>query len=146
MPSEIEDGLFLGNQTDAKDASGYDLVINCTTDIPFAAHVHESARLRVPVKDCNEQREQFTFVDNLISTNLIARMDGILKKDGKVLVHSFMGQQRSCAVVAAYLMYKKHWDMYTALAYIKTKRPYFEHYINFFVALNMLDMHFKKLR
>lgn len=146
MLTEIEHGLFLGSQTDAKNASNFDLVINCTPDVPFASDVPETSRIRIPLCDNNEYREQVVLFGSLIDNNILKRIDDVIGRGGKVLVHSFMGIQRSCAVVAAYLMYKKHWDYYTALAYIKTKRPSFEQYVNFHVGLTMLHTYFRKLR
>ena len=57
-----------------------------------------------------------------------------LSYDLKVLVHCSQGIQRSCAVVACYLVKYKNMDVLESINFIKQKRP-----IAFFGAINFLD-------
>lgn len=46
------------------------------------------------------------------------------KKGYKILVHCVAGRQRSCAIVAAYLMRYKYYSIGDAVYFIKSKRPF----------------------
>jgi len=53
---------------------------------------------------------------------LVKLIDFYLSDNKQVLVNCFAGISRSATIVIAYLMYKNKWDVYTALAYVRSKR------------------------
>lgn len=97
---EIIPRLYLGNAQDAEyNKNYYTHVVNCTVDIPFFI----GKGLRIPVHD--SQEEQDAMLEML--PNVMLYIDYVLSKDDqKILVHCFMGRQRSAAVIAAYLLWK----------------------------------------
>lgn len=97
---EIIPRLYLGNAQDAEyNKNYYTHVVNCTVDIPF----YIGKGVRIPVHDSTEEQE--TMLEML--PNVMMYIDYVLsKEDQKVLVHCFMGRQRSAAVIAAYLLWK----------------------------------------
>ena len=61
-------------------------------------------------------------------------MDYYIRNKRSVLVHCSMGIQRSCALVACYLVKYNGWTPTEAINYIKSKRP-----IAFFGNINFLE-------
>jgi dual specificity MAP kinase phosphatase len=71
--------------------------------------------------------------------SVLESIDGVLKNDGRVVVHCRAGQQRSAAVMAAYLM-RKGILLDDAIKYIKTKKKdAFLHSVNFMPALKIFE-------
>lgn len=99
---EIIPRLFLGDVEDARhEWMNYTHVMNCTVETPF----YTSKGLRIPLKDI--PTEQHCMLDQLPHAMLY--IDYVLSKtDSKLLVHCFMGRQRSAAIVAAYLLWKNY--------------------------------------
>ncbi len=130
--TEIIKNLYLGNKNDAIVMSDIGLVINCTTDIQF--YSEENTHIRIPVLD-NGNFEEHTKLYNLIEDGYIfAIMDNFLSENKKVLVHCRFGQQRSCAVVACFLIWKYNLDPFDAISFIKSKRRQ-----AFFGSVNFFD-------
>ena len=140
-PTEIEERLFLGGQADSLVA--YDLVINCTTDIPFAFGLPTQSCLRVAIKDNGDLAQQHLLYDALINSDMLQQIKLHLGIGDSVLVHCRMGQQRSSAVIAAYLMYSRNIDVHTAVCIVRERRPesFFGGHINFIEALEKLQLH-----
>lgn len=115
--TEIIPNLFLGDYKDSITLES-DLVVNCTPDLPFHGKKKE---LRLPVRDNDDDSQQ----DILFSLlpNIIDAIDEALANNQRVLVHCRAGQQRSAAVVAAYLMSLQRCSAYEAITFIKSKRP-----------------------
>lgn len=95
----VSPGLFLGDERASRLGASYDLVVNCTTDLPFAPDVPPSAQVRIAVKDNGDPRQQAIMRDAL--PHALRRVRAALLGGGAVLVHCRMGQQRSAAVAAA---------------------------------------------
>lgn len=118
--SEIIKNLYISDkhhvpflQTD------YDLIVNCTPDIPFPI-IHKSA-IRIPVYD------HPTFAEDMYmeikKKNVLETIHSHLQRDNTVLVHCHAGMQRSCAVVACYLVKYHKYLPDQAINYIKERRP-----------------------
>lgn len=97
------------------------LVINATNDVTFNRKL-KSINVRVPVDD-----DLTKFSNNILSNNL-EKVTQIIKthldNGFVVLVHCVAGRQRSCAIVAAYLMKYQNLSITEAVEFIKRKRPY----------------------
>ncbi len=112
---EIIPRLYLSNYTDAKSVPWDFFVINCTKDLPMVKSKHGT---RLSVND-DLRKESI----DIMRKNIPLMIKYIDEYPGDVLVHCAAGQQRSAAVIAAYLMNKKGMSMEEAIKYIKSKKP-----------------------
>lgn len=120
MASLIVDGLFVGGVADAgQHAEEYDAVVNCTPDVPFFDTAASCERLRIPV--CDTLAENPTLTPELLR-EAIAFVSAHLQAGRRVLVHCIAGQQRSPAVVAAYLMVTRSLDVEAAIEFVRSRR------------------------
>ena len=129
---EILPRLYLSNYPDAvKETPPRTFVVNCSKDLPFVSDYG----VRIPIDDDLSDEAMHGLLTSLPS--VLESIDGVLKNDGKVVVHCRAGQQRSAAVMAAYLM-KKGMGMQQAINYIKMKKKdAFLHSVNFMPALKI---------
>jgi protein-tyrosine phosphatase len=65
--------------------------------------------------------------------NVLEKIHYSIMSEEPVLVHCFAGMQRSCTVVACYLMKYYYMTPYDAIMYIQSKRP-----VAFFGNVNFL--------
>jgi len=116
--TEIVPRLFLGGVVDAnRSASAYDAVVNCTPDFPFyGASAH---RLRVPVLDNDPANAA---MQPSMLREAVAFVRDHLAAGRTVLVHCVAGQQRSPAVVAAYLVDHFHLTVDEAIEFVRKRR------------------------
>lgn len=116
---EIVPGLWIGSEADSWDAGDYDLVVNCTRDLPFDDALNATQTYRIPIWDSPDEGE--TLLKHLPIA--VRAIDQVLsRKDQKVLVHCRAGMQRSAATVAAYLMFKYNLTARDAMAYVRSKK------------------------
>ena len=124
--NEILPNLYIGNI----DSINYpfDFVVNCTKDIP----IKNLYAIRLPVNDTPEEAKKL--FDYINQSNVLEKIHNNLQQKRKVLVHCFAGMQRSCAVVACYLV--KYFDMTpdTAIHYIQSRRI-----VAFFGGVNFMN-------
>jgi hypothetical protein len=116
--------LWLGNLKAAADdgwlkRENVTVVFNCTKTLPFSDVV--PIRYRVPVDDNLEPQEIQFMIDSAedIAYNILKEY----KKGHTILVHCHAGMQRSAASVALFLMLWLQMKPYTAMEFIKSKRP-----------------------
>jgi hypothetical protein len=117
--SRISDNLYIGNIDSLKDDYKFDVIINCTKHIPFTT-IPSIKSIRIPINDTpieNDNLLRYVKEYDVLQIIHQARLDG-----KNVLVHCHAGMQRSCAVVAMYLIkYYKLTDE-NAIKVIKNKR------------------------
>jgi Dual specificity phosphatase, catalytic domain len=155
---EILDNLFLGGENALLIDVSYDLIINCTKNNPVPTYwtvdgsgkaAEVSGRfagtggerecqnyIRLPISDDPDQADvlyRLLKTHHVLETIHEARM-----QNQRVLVHCFAGMQRSCAVVACYIIqYSGRMPSSIihppekVIQFIKSKRP-----IAFFGAVN----------
>lgn len=119
---QIIRNLWIGSQGDSQDGSFFArhnirLVVNATGTIPFL-DLPDVQTLRVPVDDDITHNE-------LMLRHLpvvVLAMDDVLKHGHGVLVHCHAGMQRSAAVVAGYLMWKKGMTADQALEFVNRRK------------------------
>jgi len=114
---EIVPRLFLGNAASPK-TQHFALVVNCTRDIPFEPHV---SGIRLAVNDHPNQSLQLLAL--MEETHILERIHRTITSGHPVLVHCFAGMQRSCAVVACYLMRYHQMTAMQAVSFIRGQRP-----------------------
>lgn len=119
MPKyEIVPHLYLASFADTKEFEGSDVfVINCTKDLPMVQTKGGGTRLYVDDHPSSEQTMSSSL--NL----MVSYIHDHVSQGKDVVVHCFAGQQRSAAVVAAYLMKHKGMTKEQAIKFIKTKKP-----------------------
>lgn len=119
MLYEIVHGLYLASFNDVigdKERVESAYVINCTKDFPM---VHTNS-MRLSVNDDLSQESYSIMHANL--PNLMLIIDNKLKNNVPVVVHCAAGQQRSAAVVCAYVMWKTCMKLEEAIGYVKSKK------------------------
>jgi len=129
---EIIELLFLGNAMSVNSRQ-FDMIVNCTkeSEVSFPTN-YEALCVRISIKD--DPQESNKLLSDIDETKILEQIDWNLKNKRSVLVHCVMGIQRSCAVVACYLIKYYKMTPVEAIAYIKSKRP-----IAFFGNVNLLQ-------
>ncbi len=137
--SEIIPNLYLGGDIDARTIQDANLVINCTTDIPFYTN---SNTIRIPIKDNGDFLQQKKLIECIEDDQVFSYMNEFLNLNKKILVHCRYGQQRSCAFVVCFLIWKYNMDIFDAIAFVKTRRQE-----SFFGSVNFMDAikHYSKI-
>jgi dual specificity MAP kinase phosphatase len=111
---EILPELFLASFNDVRLA-GFDtndyFIVNCTRDLPMLG----PRGARIPVDDAPSQNNQMFQYFPLIVRKIRER----LVAGDAVIVHCRAGQQRSAAVIAAYLIRYNGMSKNEAIAYIR---------------------------
>lgn len=102
---QVLNRMWVGSAADARDkaflhSNNIGLVVNCSKTIPFVSE--DILGHRVSVDD--DSRYNDTMLRYLPSA--VRAIDEALLSGKSVLVHCYAGIQRSCAVAAAYIMYK----------------------------------------
>lgn len=131
---EIIDNLYIGNSLSI-ESDQFDLVVNCTreNEVPFPTTYSPNC-IRISIRD--DPFESNYLLAILRDTDVLQRIDNTLKDNKKVLVHCSKGQQRSCAVVACYLIF--YYDIMPdeAIRLIRSRRPIaFFGSVNFYSAI-----------
>jgi dual specificity phosphatase 12 len=119
---EIVRNLWIGSEGDSGDRSFFKkhnirLVVNATKNIPMRLP-SEVRGYRVPVDDAREDND--TMLRHL--PLVVLAIDEVLSYDQGVLVHCRAGMQRSAAVVAAYLMWKRGMTTNEVLEFINSRK------------------------
>ena len=127
---EIVDYLFVGNYK-TLELQKFDMIVNCTKNIYFPTHYNVMC-IRISVNDSPDECNKLLYEIN--NTLVLEHMNYYIRNKRSVLVHCSMGIQRSCALVACYLIKYYGWTPTEAIEYIKTKRP-----IAFFGNINFLE-------
>ena len=138
--NEITPHLYVGNKYAIADVYLFDLIINCTQDIPFPSkeiqNKYKQEYIRIPIKD--DPFDADKLYDILEEQNILETIKKYFSQNKNVLIHCNMGQQRSCAVCACYLL--KYNDLnyneigLNVIENIKKKRP-----MAFFGGINFID-------
>lgn len=119
---QIIKGLWIGSEGDSSNPSFFHrhnirLVVNATASIPIRAP--DGVRsYRVPVDDTPEDNE----IMLRHFPTVVLMIDEVLSHGHGVLVHCRAGMQRSAAVVAAYLMWKRRLTANQAFEYINKRK------------------------
>lgn len=117
--NEIVDNLFLGNKNAAESHSDlFSLIINCSKDIPFSKQCKQG--IRIPIND--DPGEVINLLNYMKNTTILEQIHTTRTNKQPVLIHCFAGMQRSCAVVACYLIKYYRAPPLLAINFIKRKR------------------------
>ncbi len=127
---EIVEYLHVGSARALQSSCAFSMIVNCTADIPFPQHCANC--IRIPVHD--DPAESTKLINLVETTQVLAKMHASILEKRPVLVHCFAGQQRSCALVALYLIAYHHMTPDQAITHIKRKRR-----IAFFGQINFAE-------
>ena len=141
---EIIPGLWLGEKEISENIQFYkdnniDIVINCSTDLPFINIDIEKLRLKVNDNLKNEEilkmYQNLNYITKYINDNLL------LCKN--ILVHCYAGKQRSATVIIAYLIRYGNINLEKSIELLKSKKEdVFTPTINF---INSLKQFYKDI-
>jgi len=136
--NEVVPYLYIGNKYATTDVYLFDLIINCTLDLPFPPEaiqkIYKQEYIRIPIKDDPFEAERLYNI--LEEQNILDTIKKYISQNKNVLIHCNMGQQRSCAVCACYLLKYSNLDISISdvIENIKNKRP-----MAFFGGINFID-------
>lgn len=116
--NEIIPNLYIGNYQSLKNATKFKMIVNCTTHIPFPITINID-HVRVAIDDHEDQSAELL----QYAPNAIEKIHDTLQQNKSVLVHCHAGMQRSCTVVAMYLMKYYKMKLSDAITFIRSKRP-----------------------
>jgi len=116
---QILPNLYIGNFRAPDYTSNFDVIVNCTRDIPFS-NSSKIQYIRLPINDDPAETQ------NLLekAPDILERIRDALENRKRVLVHCYAGMQRSCALVAMYIM--KYYQVVSpsaSMKFIKANRP-----------------------
>ena len=124
---KIMDYLYIGNIESLKDADKFSLIVNCAKELDC---VRDTNCIKIPVHD--DPGESDKMLRYLHELNIFEKMNESITQKKPVLVHCYAGMQRSCAVVACYLVRQYNITPERAVEFIKRHRPIAFHYrVNF---------------
>jgi protein-tyrosine phosphatase len=122
--NQIVDFLYVGGiQSSETNYKDFGLVVNCTKNI--CEHV------RIPINDYTEECDRFLVL--MKETYVLHKINKCILDGIPVLVHCHAGAQRSCALVACYLMKYQHMTLDQAMNHVRKQRT-----IAFFGGANFL--------
>ena len=147
--SKIRDGLFLG-----------DVVAGTTLDIVLEfkiSHMINTSSSQIPsqftsigVKYLNlawpeHPSLNIPFIKDELVTKIVNFIDGCLRNGDGLMIYSYKGQNRCCAVILIYLMRKYFWSLQKSKEYLlikkqdmKLSKNMLEHLINYENHLNKI--------
>ena len=124
--------LFIGNISASKSISDFDLIVNCTNEVPFTKG--SKSCIRIPLNDTPRESHLLFYILTQIQTDILLKIHQYVLRNSPVLVHCYAGMQRSCAVVACYLIKYHNLTPIQSIEFIISKRP-----IAFFGKVNFLQ-------
>lgn len=134
-------GLYLASWSQVQQATGQCYVINCTRDLPMVL----PDGLRIAVDDDLSPEALGSFLEALPDT--VQKIHETLSRGQQVVVHCQAGQQRSPAVVAAYLMAFRDMSLAESMAFVRERKAdAFFWKANFLPALEAFEAHLKRNR
>lgn len=99
--TEIIPNLWLGDRDDARQIDLYNVIINCTTELPF--YHTNTTNIRINVRDNGDIKQIDIFKNEIL--DVIKTIHQHITQNQKVLVHCGAGQSRSPTTIACYLLY-----------------------------------------
>lgn len=113
---EIIPNLYIGNYRSPEYSTQFDLIVNCTKHLPITSY----NTIRISVDD--HPSETQSLVKQVRESRVLEKIHQSLFDNKGVLVHCHAGMQRSCAVVAFYLLKYFNASPEDVIQYIRAKR------------------------
>jgi hypothetical protein len=115
--AEVINNLFVGSANSVSSMLKFSLIVNCTKDIPFPKY--ETKCIRVPVDDSPDNSPYF--IEYIQGLNILEKINEALTNNLCVLVHCYAGINRSCSLVACYLMKYRYMTANEAVRFLQTR-------------------------
>ena len=131
--NKIVNHLYIGNIV--PKSNFFHLIVNCTHEIPFSYFCTE--RVRIPVED--DAIDALKFLQLLINTKVLEKMQKCILQKENVLVHCFGDEdQRSFVVIICFLIRYCRYTPKEAIDYVHMKKniTYLDH-IHFITTINI---------
>ncbi len=141
---EIVRNLYVGNRRAVDDGPHvFHMIVNCTPDIPMPTYCQQT--IRIPIHD--DPDEVNAMLHYMQEADVLEKIYDAVKRGDRVLVHCSAGMQRSCALVACYLVWYRGLSAEEAVEYIRRKRPVaFFGGANLWEAIRQTELRRKRLR
>ena len=110
--------LCIGSFHAIPDYPKFSLIIDCTKHIDTSKFENV---IQIPIDDLPE--ESYHLLQLMKEKNVLEKIHECITNKKPVLVHCHAGMQRSCAVVACYLIKYNFMDPISAIQFIRYKRP-----------------------
>ena len=125
----------INNDDNKTNNKSFNMIVNLIKQTALSDNTIPSCEIfiRLPVHDSPDECE--TLLSLVYETRVLEQMHDFIIKDKSILVHCFAGMQRSCALVACYLIKYNNMTPDEAIEYIKSIRP-----IAFFGQINFMKM------
>ena len=136
---EIISNLYLGGVKALVNTSNtspkFSLIVNLIKQTYMSDNTVPECNkfIRLPVNDSPDECDKLLSL--IYETQVLEHIHASLQENEPVLVHCFMGIQRSASLVACYLIKYYNMSPDDSIKYIKTKRP-----IAFFGGANFVNM------
>ena len=133
---EIIPNLYLGSikalGTYECKALDYYMIVDLIKHTFLLEKPNTKIYINLPVHDSPDESNKLLSL--IHETQVLEKIHLALQQNKPVLVHCFAGMQRSCALVACYLIKYNNMAPHEAIEYIKSKRP-----IAFFGNVNFMN-------
>lgn len=141
--TEIVPNLYVGNVRAAQQFhSAFDLIVNCTTHIPFYGPRDPARQIHLPVLDTPSESEKLYSL--LRKSDALQRINAAIREGKRVLIHCHMGAQRSATVAAAYLLAYYRLTIDDAITAVRAARPIALIWVNFRRTLELVWVNLRR--
>jgi protein-tyrosine phosphatase len=127
---KIIEHLFLGSAQSLYMNIYFSLIVNCTIDIRIPKHFINY--VRIPIDDSSEDCDKLLLF--IKETNVLEKIYDMVSNKKDVLVHCYSGTQRSCALLACFLIKYYNKTPEEAIEFLKSKRN-----VSFFGGVHLLS-------
>lgn len=128
---KICDFLYVGSANSIKFADEFDLIVNCTSDMREPKRYKQFIRLPIQ-DDPGDIENMMSIIDE---TGVLSIIHLAIGEKKHVLVHCYAGEQRSCAIIACYLIRYRGMTSMEAVIYIQ------KYHVNAFAGgVNLIEL------
>ena len=113
---EIIEYLFVGSANALNQKEHFFLIVNCTLEL--CNETNDSVKLYID----DDPNKSLTLVSQIHETRILERIHECIENQRPVLVYCGAGMQRSCAVVACYLLQYYDINPQEAIEFIQGER------------------------
>ena len=113
--------IYVGSEKDSRTPEAFDVVVNCSPNLPFFTTENQIS-VRIPFEDGGFEEDNVILRERIPA--FVVEMDAWVRDDKTVLVHCRMGFQRSCTVIAAYLIWRHAISARTAISVMQHAYKY----------------------